>query len=80
MPQPLRIYKGHDANLDGSKLQQESTKLVERVRLGRVLSMLVEAYQKDRTWLQDFEDEELTISSDLHDVLMAYETYWGKSA
>jgi len=43
-----------------------------RVPLGEVLPLLADAVASDRTWLRDFADEEITVSSDLYDVLVAY--------
>ena len=43
-----------------------------RVTLGEILPILADAVASNRTWLTDFEADELTISSDLHDVLQAY--------
>ncbi len=43
-----------------------------RVPLGEVLPLLADAVASDRTWLRDFADEEIAVSSDLYDVLQAY--------
>ena len=43
-----------------------------RVTLGEILPLLADAVASNRTWLSDFADDEITISSDLHDVLQAY--------
>lgn len=43
-----------------------------RVSLGEVLPLLADAVASDRTWLRDFADEDITVSSDLYDVLQAY--------
>lgn len=43
-----------------------------RVPLGEVLPLLADAVASDRTWLSDFADEEIAVSSDLYDVLQAY--------
>ena len=43
-----------------------------RVTLGEVLPILADAVASDRTWLSDFADDEISISSDLYDVLQAY--------
>ena len=43
-----------------------------RVSLGEVLPLLADAVASDRTWLRDFADEDITVSSDLFDVLQAY--------
>ena len=40
--------------------------------LGEVLPLLADAVASNRTWLTDFEDDSVTISADLYDVLQAY--------
>ena len=69
----LRIYTGPES------IPQAATTLVEpvdtnrvRVTLGEILPLLADAVESNRTWLGDFADDEVTISSDLHDVLQAY--------
>lgn len=42
------------------------------VRLGDVTQILRDAVSEDRTWLQDFDEEEIQISPDLYEVLCAY--------
>ena len=42
------------------------------VPLAEVLPLLADAVQSQRTWLSDFEDDEITISTDLYEVLLAY--------
>ncbi|NBW95820.1 MAG: hypothetical protein EBR28_03580 [Planctomycetia bacterium] len=43
-----------------------------RTTLGEILPLLADAVASQRTWLTDFEADEITISTDLHDVLQAY--------
>jgi hypothetical protein len=69
----LRIYTGPES------IPQAATTLVEpvdtnrvRVTLGEILPLLADAVESNRTWLGDFADDEVTISSDLNDVLQAY--------
>ena len=50
------------------------------VPLGEVFSWLVDALRNGRTWLSDFEDDEVTISSDLYEVILAYQHYRRPSA
>jgi hypothetical protein len=40
--------------------------------LGEVLPLLVEAASSRRAWIDDFADDNISISSDLHEVLLAY--------
>ena len=50
------------------------------VPLRDILLTLADAVQGRRGWLHDFEDDEVTISSDLYEVLLAYQHYRRPSA
>jgi hypothetical protein len=79
MAQPrLRIYFGPDR--ETTTASPESSPEQVTVPLGEVLSWLTEAIINGRTWLQDFEDDEVTISSDLYEVILAYQHYRRPSA
>jgi hypothetical protein len=45
-----------------------------------VLPLLADAMASQRTWLQDFENDDITISADLFEVLMAYQYFRRPSA
>ncbi len=65
----LRVYTGPEAQV----LHHDSTAAnTVKVSLGEILPLLADAVASNRTWLTDFEADEITISSDLHDVLQAY--------
>ena len=69
----LRVYTGPDgeppAASFGHDVSQSNT---VRTTLGDILPLLADAVASNRTWLSDFEADEITISSDLNDVLQAY--------
>ncbi|MEO8494501.1 MAG: hypothetical protein ABI614_05500 [Planctomycetota bacterium] len=48
--------------------------------LHEVFPLLADAVQSQRTWLRDFEDDEVTISADLYEVILAYQHYRRPSA
>ena len=50
------------------------------VPLTEVLPLLADAVESQRTWLRDFEEDEITISMDLYEVLLAYQHYRRPSA
>ena len=50
------------------------------VSLGEVLPLLADAVASQRTWLGDFEDDEITISADLYEVLLAYQYFRNPAA
>jgi hypothetical protein len=73
----LRVYDGpHQANSATSPAQADAV----TVPLGEILPLLAEAVQSRRTWLEDFATDEVTISTDLYEVLLAYQHYRRPSA
>lgn len=69
----LRVYTGPETESSGLSLLSESADADSvRVTLGEILPTLADAVASDRTWLTDFEDDEVAVSSDLYDVLQAY--------
>jgi hypothetical protein len=69
----LRVYTGPEAESPNlSLLAEPLDPNTVRVSLGEILPTLADAVASDRTWLSDFAEDEVTISSDLYDVLQAY--------
>ena len=80
-PIHLRVYHGPQeeatpGRLAGSRAPQDTV----GVPLGEILPLLADAVRSQRTWLRDFADEEVTISTDLYEVLLAYQHYRRPSA
>lgn len=72
----LRIYTGPETTAAAtSRLAETTNPNSVRVSLGEILPLLVDAVESNRTWLGDFADDEVTISSDLHEVLQTYRHY-----
>ncbi len=67
----FRVYTGPEAESVGT-LKVSTPEQGVRVTLGEILPILADAVSSNRTWLTDFEADELTVSSDLYDVLQAY--------
>jgi hypothetical protein len=66
----LRLYSGPDeaiAEFDDSEPQPSV-----RIRLRDLLPLVAMAQKNHFIWLKDFLDDEVGISDDLHDVLMAF--------
>ena len=68
----LRVYSEPDVALRDFSVVEESVDRGVQVTLGDILQLLADAVASNRTWLTDFADDEITITSDLHDVLQAY--------
>lgn len=78
MPSHLRVYYGPTEEEETVR-PVNVTSLVS-VPLREVLPLLVDAFRSKRTWLSDFQNEEITLSTDLYEVLLAYQHYRRPSA
>jgi hypothetical protein len=70
----LRIYRG-PADKTTAVRPASTGPATITVNVGEVLPLLADAVASKRTWLTDFEDDEITISADLYEVLLAYKYY-----
>ncbi len=61
----LRIFRGED---DIQTIDEPPV----TVSLRDITQVLRDAIDAERTWVRDFEDDEVQISADLYDVLSAY--------
>ncbi|MDZ7616392.1 MAG: hypothetical protein U1E05_05265 [Patescibacteria group bacterium] len=80
-PTHLRVYYGpqdDSAPVGVAEHRPQSENVT--VPLTDVLPLLADAVQSHRTWLGDFSDDEITISMDLYEVLLAYQHYRRPSA
>jgi hypothetical protein len=72
MPRPpLRVYFGPDSDrpvIDSPSRVREEV----NVPFGDLLPLIADAVNTRRAWLDDFQDDRVTISADLYEVLMAY--------
>lgn len=77
----LRIYYGPSTpNAPSSQEELPAPRHTVEVPLGEVLPALADALRTRRGWLNDFEDDLVTISSDLYEVILAYQHYRRPSA
>jgi len=77
----LRIYYGPQNDPPAVEVAaKEPDRQSCTVPLMEVLPLLADAVQSERTWLRDFEDDEITISMDLYEVILAYQHYRRPSA
>ena len=79
MVQPrLRIYCGpENSNIETLESHQPNQITVP---LCEVFPLLADAVNSQRTWLEDFGDDEITISADLYDVILSYQHFRRPSA
>ena len=72
----LRVYYGPEDQDRRPNLASASTaKPCVTLPAGDVLPLLADAVASERTWLRDFADDEITVSADLYEVLMAYQHF-----
>lgn len=75
-PSQLRIYHGPEEQLADSHLSvKPSVRPCVSVAMSDVLPVLADAVSSRRAWLDDFENDEITISADLYEVVMAYQSF-----
>ena len=74
----LRIYYGPED--DTTRTAIEPSRDTVTLPLGEVFPTLIDALGNQRTWPHDFEDDEITISTDLYEVILAYQHYRRPSA
>ncbi len=68
----LRVYYGPEEV--ATQVARSTIPLRQEVTLplGEVLPLLIEAVESRRQWVGDFRDDEITISSDLYEVLLEF--------
>jgi hypothetical protein len=76
----LRLYYGPEDEAATVGIAQSQQRETVTVPLMEVAPLLADAIQSERTWLRDFQDDELTISTDLYEVLLAYRHFRRPSA
>lgn len=74
-PSYLKLYCGPE-NTE-TAIHSEDTVTVS---VGEVLPLIADAVNCNRTWLTDFEHDDITISRDLYEVLSAYQYFRRPSA
>ncbi len=65
MHQRLRLFTGDDEDRDLEQLKV-------KISFGELSTILLEATRKQRSFLRDFEDDEIQLTDDLYQVLTAY--------
>jgi hypothetical protein len=71
----LRIYRGPAEKSAAAQTASTASATKITLNLGEVLPLLADAVASRRTWLTDFEDDQITISADLYEVLLAYQYF-----
>lgn len=69
----LRIFHGPHGGLDVEDVPARANTVT--VPLGDILPILADAVLDRRAWVQDFLNDEITIPTDLYEVILAYDHY-----
>lgn len=75
----LRVYYGPVSEVQATVAESKQGDTVT-VALSEVLPLLADAVRNERTWLADFDNDPITISTDLYEVILAYQHYRRPSA
>ncbi|HZZ26838.1 MAG TPA: hypothetical protein VFE46_02430 [Pirellulales bacterium] len=75
----FKVYYGPESETTTAGTHQAASQTVT-VSLGEVLPLLADAVNSRRTWLKDFANDEITISADLYEVILAYQHHIRPSA
>jgi hypothetical protein len=70
----LRVYHGPEEEASVATIEGNQASTI-RVPLGEIVPLLADAVNSQRTWLSDFTTDEVTISTDLYEVILAYQHY-----
>jgi hypothetical protein len=73
----LRVYYGPETTTATKNKPAPSTVTLP---LGDILPMLVDAARSQRAWLADFMEDDVTIPTDLYEIILAYQHYRRPSA
>ncbi len=76
----LRLYRGPATEAPSTQPKPAAATGTVSVPLWQVLPLLADAVQSQRTWLRDFADDQITITNDLYEVLLAYQHFRRPSA
>lgn len=76
----LKIFRGPEESVAPRLTKTIEGQAQVTASMAKLLPMLADAFNSKRTWLEDFEDDDVTISADLYEVLLAYQFYSRPSA
>jgi hypothetical protein len=76
----LRVYHGPELGAETTAAGSLENTHTVTTSLRQILPLLTEAVRSERTWLRDFADDDVTISTDLYEVLLAYQHFRRPSA
>lgn len=69
----FKVYYGPESEVSAPSHSVHSAPRTVTVALNEVLPLLADAVNSRRTWLRDFGRDDITISADLYEVILAYQ-------
>ena len=73
MQNRLRIYCGPEETVETAPVAPRPSHVTLPAR--EIFDWLADAVNNRRAWVRDFQDEEITISQDLYEVVLAYQHF-----
>lgn len=67
----LRIFHADENFAPAAKTGSKPATVT--LEMHEILPLLADAVNNNRTWLQDFDNDDITISADLYEVILAYQ-------
>ncbi len=72
----LRVYRGPEEETAPAPVATMSSDNEQiTAKASHLLPLMANAILSQRTWLDDFAEDEITVSADLYEVLMAYQHF-----
>ena len=68
----FKVYYGPESEVSAAQTTHSAPQTVT-IALNEVLPLLADAVNSRRTWLRDFSHDDITISADLYEVILAYQ-------
>jgi hypothetical protein len=75
----FKVYYGPESET-ATTAPQHTAPATVTLPLGEILPLLADAVNSRRTWLTDFAHDEITITADLYEVILAYQHHIRPSA
>jgi len=69
----FRIYNGPEGESPEPQKKETPARAANvTIPAGELVTLLREAVNENRAWLQDFQDDQITLTADLYEVLLAH--------
>lgn len=76
----LRVYYGPECEATAVAESRPTGSEMVTVTLAEIMPLLADAVRSERTWLSDFASDPISVTSDLYEVILAYQHFRRPSA